>query len=76
MEGRVCLSLFISLLNKWRNVSPMGNIRGSIDSDTEDEFRKIAMKKFGYCKGSLSHALEEAVSQWIKSNKKISGAKE
>jgi hypothetical protein len=27
------------------------------------------MKKFGYKKGSLSQALEEAVSQWIKSNK-------
>jgi hypothetical protein len=54
----------------------MGNIRGVIDSTTEDAFRKIAMKKFGYRKGSLSHALEEAISQWIKSNKTIINAKE
>jgi hypothetical protein len=47
----------------------MGDIRGVIPSSTEDEFRKIAMKKFGYRKGSISQALEEAISQWIKSNR-------
>ena len=47
----------------------MGNIRGLIEDKTEDTFRKIAMKKFGYKKGSLSQAFEEAIFQWIKSNK-------
>ena len=49
----------------------MGDIRGVITSSTEDKFRKIAMKKFGYRKGSLSQALEEALRQWIELNKKI-----
>ena len=47
----------------------MGDIRGVIASNTEDTFRKIAMKKFGYRKGSLSQALEEAICQWIELNK-------
>jgi hypothetical protein len=49
----------------------MGDIRGIIQSSTEAAFRKIAMKKFGYKKGSLSRALEEAISQWIKSNQTL-----
>ena len=47
----------------------MGNIRGVISNKTEVKFREIAMKKFGYKEGGLSQASEEAVSQWIKSNK-------
>ena len=47
----------------------MGDIRGAVTTDTETKFRELAMKKFGYKKGSLSQALEEAISQWINSNK-------
>ena len=47
----------------------MGDIRGVITTKTEVSFRRIAMKKFGYKKGSLSQALEEAITQWIESNK-------
>ena len=47
----------------------MGELRGVIDANTEVSFRKIAMKKFGYRKGSLSQAMEEAIKQWIESNK-------
>ncbi len=46
----------------------MGDIRGIVTAKTEDRFRKLAMKKFGYRKGSLSQALEEAIIQWIESN--------
>lgn len=46
----------------------MGDIRGIVQARTEDRFRKLAMKKFGYRKGSLSRALEEAIRQWIESN--------
>jgi hypothetical protein len=46
----------------------MGDIRGVVQARTEDRFRKLAMKKFGYRKGSLSQALEEAIRQWIESN--------
>jgi len=47
----------------------MGDIRGVVTVNIEDRFRKLAMKKFGYRKGSLSQALEEAICQWIESNK-------
>ena len=44
----------------------MGEIRGVVASETEDKFRRLAMKKFGYGKGSLSKALEVALLQWIR----------
>ncbi len=43
----------------------MGEIRGVVSKDAEDRFRRLAMKKFGYGKGSLSKALEEALNAWI-----------
>jgi len=43
----------------------MGEIRGVIPKKIEQKFRKLAMKKFGYGKGSLSKALEEALLKWI-----------
>jgi hypothetical protein len=43
----------------------MGEIRGSISPELENKFREMAMKKFGYGKGSLSKALEEALYIWI-----------
>ena len=43
----------------------MGEIRGIIANDAEEKFRQLAMKKFGYGKGSLSKALEEALENWI-----------
>ena len=46
----------------------MGEIRGIVASDAEEKFRQLAMKKFGYGKGSLSKALEEALHTWIKVN--------
>jgi hypothetical protein len=43
----------------------MGEIRGVIPKAIEQKFRKLAMRKFGYGKGSLSKALEEALRRWI-----------
>ncbi len=43
----------------------MGEIRGVVPRDAEEKFRRLAMKKFGYGKGSLSKALEEALMIWI-----------
>jgi hypothetical protein len=43
----------------------MGEIRGVIPKQIEQKFRKLAMRKFGYGKGSLSKALEEALRRWI-----------
>jgi hypothetical protein len=50
---------------KCKNVSFMVEIRGVVSKETENEFRRLAMKKFGYGKGSLSKALAEAVDAWI-----------
>lgn len=46
----------------------MGQIRGVVSEELEKEFRMYAMKKFGYGKGSLSKALEEALKVWIKNH--------
>ena len=43
----------------------MGEVRGVVTKDAETEFRRLAMKKFGYRRGSLSRALEEALRAWI-----------
>jgi len=46
-------------------VTVLGEIRGVVSEEIEGRFRKLAMRKFGYGKGSLSKALEEALLQWI-----------
>jgi len=52
-------------------VTVMGEIRGVVSEEVEDKFRKLAMKKFGYGKGSLSKALEEALRHWIEGHRLI-----
>jgi hypothetical protein len=43
----------------------MKGIKVYIDPKIEEEFRKTAMKVFGYGKGSLSKAAEQAFKKWI-----------
>jgi len=43
----------------------MGEVRGVVAEEVEEEFRRLAMRKFGYGNGSLSKALEEALCYWI-----------
>ena len=40
-------------------------LRLQIDEKLERTFRELAMKKFGFMKGSLSLAAEEAILNWI-----------
>ena len=40
-------------------------LKVNVDEKLELRFRKLAMKKFGYSKGALSRALEEAIIKWI-----------
>lgn len=42
----------------------MGEVKVRLSDDTEANFRKRAMETFGYGKGSLSEAAEQAVKQW------------
>ena len=58
-------SLFIRVPDKLKGVILMGEIRGVVGKEAENKFRRLAMKKFGYRKGSLSKALEEALFAWI-----------
>ncbi len=46
----------------------MGEIRGVVSNEAEARFRELAMKKFGYGKGSISRALEEAIQSWTIAN--------
>lgn len=42
-------------------------IRAKISEGLEQRFRELAMKRFGYGKGALSKAAEEAILRWISS---------
>lgn len=61
--------MFINLPKKLIDVIVMGEVRGVVAKEAENEFRRLAMKKFGYGKGSLSKALEEALCVWIENCK-------
>ena len=43
----------------------MGEIKIKLSDETEAAFRKKAMEAFGYGKGSLSSAAEEAFRTWL-----------
>jgi len=45
-------------------------IRAKIDDKLELRFRELAMKRFGYGKGALTKAIEEAIIKWISSVEK------
>ena len=42
-------------------------IRAEIDEKLERRFRELAMKRFGYGKGALTKAVEEAILKWVSS---------
>lgn len=43
----------------------MGEVKVKFSDETEAAFRKSAMETFGYSKGSLSAAAEEAAKVWM-----------
>ena len=40
-------------------------LKVNVDEKLELKFRELAMKRFGYSKGALSKALEDAIIRWI-----------
>ncbi|MEK6926372.1 MAG: hypothetical protein AABW50_03785 [Nanoarchaeota archaeon] len=44
----------------------MGEIKIKIPDEVEKKFREIAMKSFGYGKGSISQAAHKAIADWIR----------
>ena len=43
------------------------SLRVQINGKLEQKFREAAMKRFGYGKGALSKAAEEAIFSWVSS---------
>ena len=48
----------------------MGEIKVKIPDDVEEAFRENAMNTFGFGKGSISFAAEEAFKDWNETKKK------
>lgn len=44
-----------------------------ISDDIDARLREQAMKRFGYGKGSISEAVEEAIAQWLMKEDRING---
>jgi len=45
----------------------MAGLRFQVKEELERKFREAAMKRFGYGKGALSRAAEEALQKWLAS---------
>lgn len=43
-----------------------------LDEDLEQKFRRAVFEKYGMKKGNIQKAVEEALDQWIKTQKKES----
>ena len=50
----------------------MTTIKGEIPHELEKEFRRIIALKYGFKKGNLSLALQNAIEEWIIKQKRIS----
>jgi len=48
-------------------VKVMAGLRFQIKEELEKKFRETAMKRFGYGKGALTRAAEEALQKWLAS---------
>jgi predicted transcriptional regulator len=48
----------------------MGQLNLKVDDELEKEFRRIAVERFGARKGFLKKAIEEALWEWVKKNKR------
>lgn len=40
------------------------SLKVDLDKDLEKRFRELAMKKYGYSKGSIKKAAESAIKKW------------
>lgn len=47
----------------------MGRLQVVLSDDTEERLRKRAAEKFGLKKGTMSKAIEEAITEWLKKEK-------
>jgi len=54
--GQIVISKYVPIIKM---------LRVKVSEEVERKFRELAMKRFGYMKGSLSKAAEEAFLMWI-----------
>ncbi len=52
----------------------MAQMKSYISNKTDNELRKAAMRRFGYGRGSISRAVEEAITQWLKKEATVEAA--
>ena len=50
-------------------------LKFELDKDLERRFRESAMRKYGYSKGSLKKASEDAIKDWLKKMKNCQESK-
>ena len=50
----------------------LGKINLTVDDGIDSVFREAATKKFGFKKGNLQAAIEEAMQDWIEKINKVS----
>lgn len=48
----------------------MGQLNLKVDDKLEKEFRRVAVERFEAKKGFLKKAVEEALWEWVKKNKR------
>jgi len=49
----------------------LGGLRVYLDEELERRFRKASMETYGYGRGSISKAAEEAIRRWLRENEKL-----
>ena len=59
--------MFINIYVYMHTCVDMGRLQVVLSDDTEERLRKRAAEKFGLKKGSISQAVEEAITSWLKS---------
>lgn len=52
-------------------MSNMPGLRLQIRKELEEKFREAAMRRFGFKKGALSRATEEAIERWLLSLEEV-----
>jgi len=49
----------------------MGEMKIIIEDEIEQSFRHSAMKEFGFTRGSISNAAEQAIKEWVERHERI-----
>lgn len=59
-------------INVLFDICHLMTLRIRIDEKLEREFRRLAMERFGYGRGALSRAAEEAILDWVSKMRGVS----